>query len=410
MRVVHPSVYLKRQQRRRKSRLKHLAVVLIALVLGAYGFMAMSVEPVYSHATFAPSITRQAVNINWPETGSAALGYVGSDQVYLEGFNADQQRPSASTIKMLTALSLASKKPLIVHGGEMINFTEADVARQQTILEGDGSIFLVNAGETMTYRQAMEILLVTSANNIADKLAEYVYGSTAEYISQTNLYAQANGLNQTVVDDTSGLSDATMTSAVDLVKMAKLMIDNEDLREIVSMESVSYGGREAQSTNRLLGGEYIGIKTGYTELAGGCLVVAREVTVKNQEFILISVVMGQNRSAIFDISERLTTEFLAGFKETTIFSRGFSVGKYTAPWGDEAQVVSRESLHLVRYEGSNLVSTVELDNITEGKQHQQVGVIDAGGRKVEAELAEDLPQPSLIWRLEHALDYIGQKL
>lgn len=416
MRVVHPNVYLKQQQRgRRVRRIRTFIMVMLVLLATGYGFMAMSVKATFQPVPFDISIGAQRQQMEWPSTGSVALTYQGADVLPLNN-NGSVSVPSASTIKILTALIVLQKKPLeLGESGETITFIDEDVQNLQVISARGGAVYPITAGETMTYNDALQIMLMVSANNIADKLAVWAYGSSEAYLEAATVYASDNKLSSTKVSDASGLSSASLTSPNDLVRIASSFLGNPLLKSIVSQKTASLSnGKIIENTNMILGIDGItGVKTGFTDEAGACLVVSKDITVVNTKFTLISAVMGQpDRPTAYSETQRLLDKFKEQFSEVSLLTKDQKVAKFVAPWGAEADVVNRDDINLVRYVGESFNASFNIDPISYGKKHDQVGILNAntknGSKRVELELTEDLPAPPLSWRLKHAIDYFDQ--
>ena len=308
------------------------------------------------------------------------------------------------------------KKPIEkVTPGDSITFTEDDVTNLQAISARGGAVYPVTAGETMTYDDALRIMLMVSANNIADKLSVWAYGSQEAYIEAATVYASDNKLSSTKASDASGLSAASVTSPNDLVRLASNLLSNPLLKSIVSQKSaILSNGKTIENTNTILGTDGItGIKTGFTDEAGACLVVSKEISVVNTTFTLISAVMGQpDRPTAYSESQRLLDTFKEQFNEVSLLTKDQKVAKFVAPWGAETDVVNRDDINLVRYMGESFNASFNIDPITQGKKYDQVGILNAntknGSKRVELELTEDLPSPPLSWRLKHAIDYFDQ--
>lgn len=159
------------------------------------------------------------------------------------------------------------------------------------INESGAQLCGVKPGDTMTMDQALRILLVYSANDVAVMIAEAVGGSVQEFVDMMNEEANRLGATNTHFANPHGLSDPNhYTTAYDLYLIFNEAIKYEAVNEIIHMTSyqtVYYdkNGKEKsfdkQTTNLFLRGDYaspsdvtvIGGKTGTTSAAGHCLIL-----------------------------------------------------------------------------------------------------------------------------------------
>lgn len=196
------------------------------------------------------------------------------DQV-LASFEADTPREVASTTKMLTALVVLDEVPL----DDLVAISDtADAV-------GESEIGLVPGEEPWTVIDLLTAMLTRSANDAAVALAEHVGGSLSGFAELMNLKAAELGLENSQFRNPHGLDvPGHYSTARDLLTIALAGMDNATFAQLVQIESANMpddpegGARIATATNRLLT-EYpgaIGVKTGYTDLAGLTLVAASE--------------------------------------------------------------------------------------------------------------------------------------
>ncbi|MBP3736650.1 MAG: D-alanyl-D-alanine carboxypeptidase [Lachnospiraceae bacterium] len=147
------------------------------------------------------------------------------------------------------------------------------------------------AGDTMTLDQALRILLVYSANDVAIMIAENIGGSVEGFLSMMNAEASRIGATGTNFTNSSGLSDAEhYSTAYDMYLIFSEALKYDLFTEIINMPSYSTVYRDSsgnekkidvKSTNYYLRGEksapagitVIGGKTGTTTAAGHCLIL-----------------------------------------------------------------------------------------------------------------------------------------
>lgn len=205
----------------------------------------------------------------------------------------------------------------------------------------DGSSMYLKNGESFTVKQLLEGLLVHSSNDVAVVLANYVSGSVNEFCKLMNKDAKAIGAKNTNFDNPNGLPDAKhYTTAYDMALMSREAMSSEVFRNIVKTKSITFKPSEAYpyeryfvNTNKFLTsnekinykGQQIdinydvidGIKTGYTDDAGRCLLSSG---VKNN-MRLISSVFKSNGNDLYLDSRTLLDYGFDNFHSTTIVNK-----------------------------------------------------------------------------------------
>jgi len=205
---------------------------------------------------------------------SAILLCAENGSVFFEK-NADERLGPASTTKLMTALTVLS----------LVEDPDAAVTipREAVGIEGS-SIYLV-AGETLTVRELLWALLLSSANDAATALAIFSAGSVENFCVRMNALADEWGLQNTHFSNPHGLSaDDHYTTARDLVSIARRVLDDPLLSGIVATykKTIPMDGtpdaRLLVNHNRLLRTYEgaIGMKTGFTKATGRTLVSAAE--------------------------------------------------------------------------------------------------------------------------------------
>ncbi len=411
MRVVHPGLYLKSQERKKKGRSKRFgALFLLALIIGSYFYMVSRVRAEYEVSKiYRPKVTAQPVVFDWPATGSAAIGYLDTPNKAVASFNGKQVLPTASTIKLLTAVVVLSQKPLGPgEDGERIYFNNADVERTNAIIAVDGSYFPITNGMSMSYHQALEVMLIGSANNISEKLAILAFGGLEEYKKAANSYLASNSITNTNVDDTSGLSSATTSTAEDMMRISLLAMGIPVIREVVDTVKTDVNGINIVNTNKLLGaGDIDGIKTGYTLEAGGCLLLSKTVDGN----LLVAVVMGlPSREVAFAEGSRLLNVVADNFVRLVIVADGDLVAEMKSPWGTITKVEAQTSITAYKWKDETVLGEVDIKPQTEGLRGDKVGVVTYRSQAANLVLADDLPKPGLWWKMTHVLDAVRDLL
>ena len=228
--------------------------------------------------------------------------------VTLAGFNSDEGRPMASVTKLVTALVVRDHANL--DSRIRISQSAADV--------GEAEIGLV-AGEVWSVRDLLAAVMVRSGNDAAYALAEHVGGSIDGFSDLMNAKAAQLGLEDSQFMNPHGLDEeGHYTSAKDLAVIAAAVLEDEVLAQLARTGIVRFKpspegtDRIAVNTNKLLNSYpgVVGLKTGYTGLAGRVLVSAT----KMEGQTIIVVVMGSedhfaDTAAILDYLAQALTPY-----------------------------------------------------------------------------------------------------
>lgn len=224
-----------------------------------------------------------AVEIAEPEIAaeSVILYDVTHDRVLYEK-NADTKRYPASITKLMTALLVLENAGL----NEMVTYSETAVTK----LESGAVTLSLQAGDKVSVKDSLYGLMLKSANEVANGLAEHVGGSLSGFAEMMNAKAKALGCTGTNFVNPNGLNNTEhYTTARDMAKIAKAAFENEKLCEITSTTSYRFPATKAAAARTISMGHkmiyendsryYSGIvggKTGYTSLAGNTLVTCVE--------------------------------------------------------------------------------------------------------------------------------------
>jgi serine-type D-Ala-D-Ala carboxypeptidase (penicillin-binding protein 5/6) len=348
----------------------------------------------------------------WPAQGQAALGIVGDSTVSTHGHQTPA--PTASTAKLITALVVLQARPLqLGQSGPMITLSANDVAIYNGYVAQDGSLVKVQAGEQISEYQMLEAMLLPSANNMADSLAIWAFGSLENYSKAANQYLEDKGLTGTHVgSDASGFDPGTVSTAGDLVRIGKLVMQAPLLAQIVGQPAASgipMAGN-VKNVNFLLGtAGIIGIKTGNTDQAGGVYVSASQVKVNGRPVTIVTALMGSPTlfQALKD-SIPLIQSAQANFKTAVIIRPGTVAGSYRLPWGGSVSAVADRNLALSGWAGSDIPFTVSLRSIpADARAGRTVGSLTVKESAVNGRVSIPIilktapPEPSLSWRLTH---------
>ncbi len=230
----------------------------------------------------------------WPAYGQAAFIQTGQSQVHA-GPN-QHPAPIASVAKVMTAYLVLRDHPLrLGEEGPTISLTDADVADTDRRAGQDESVVPTAAGEQLTERQALQALLLPSANNIAAVLARWDAGSEGRFVARMNATARLLGMTHTRYTDPSGYDDATLSTAADQVRVVDRAMGLPVFASIVATPSATLPvAGIVRNTDTLLGyNGFVGVKTGSTAAAGGCFAFRVIRWVDGKWTTITGVVLGQ---------------------------------------------------------------------------------------------------------------------
>jgi D-alanyl-D-alanine carboxypeptidase (penicillin-binding protein 5/6) len=196
----------------------------------------------------------------------------------------------------MTAYLVLRDHPLrLDQDGPTITLTDADVADTDRRRRQQESVVPVVAGERLTERQALQALLLPSANNIAAVLARWDGGSTGRFVARMNAAARSLGMTRTHYTDPSGYDDATVSTASDQVRIVVRAMRVPVFASIVSTSSATLPVvGTVHNTNTLLGRNgFVGVKTGSDDAAGGCFAFRAVRWIDGRRTTITGVVLGQ---------------------------------------------------------------------------------------------------------------------
>jgi serine-type D-Ala-D-Ala carboxypeptidase (penicillin-binding protein 5/6) len=224
-----------------------------------------------------------------PSEGQTAVGLLGSR---LQTYGSQQPVPIGSVAKVMTAYLILRHHPL--HAGQdgpRLHVDTAAAADYQNRRSSGQSLLEVRDGDELTERQALEALLIPSANNIADLLASWDAGSVSAFVAGMNRTSRQLGLTNTHYADPSGFDPDTASTAVDQTRLAERAMRDSTFAGIVDEREVWLPrAGEVKNYNALLGHDgVVGIKTGSTDQAGGAVVFAA----RDGDRMIVGAVLGQ---------------------------------------------------------------------------------------------------------------------
>ncbi len=283
------------------------------------------------------------------ESTSAILVQEGTGRIMYEK-DADKKAYPASTTKVMTAmLAIENLDPAAT-------LTASETAVQ---IDRDGSNMGILAGEVLTVEQLLYGLLVHSANDAANVLAEAVSGDIPAFIDLMNKRAEELGMTGTHFMNAHGYHDPEhYTTARDMMKLVQKAMENDLFRTIVATptyeipptnryEEIRYLSSNNALLNPMKGHRYIyegaqGIKTGHTSDAGYCLTSYVNRKGVGYYCVTMNAPVNETGSYSFIDSIALYDYVFKGFAMQTVADTNEIVSTRDVKWakGDEHAILS----------------------------------------------------------------------
>jgi D-alanyl-D-alanine carboxypeptidase (penicillin-binding protein 5/6) len=390
---------------RRRTCALGAAAVLIAVV-GAAAVRAATVA--YPPILVRRLVPREKVlpgspaGLAWPTGGSAALA-TGSGQVLATSGSAGAV-PLASVTKVMTAYVVLEDDPLrIGQGGPILTITASEAASLPGRIAAGQSVVEVHAGSRLDEYQALQALLLPSADNIADALAVFDAGSLSAFVAEMNARAALLGMIHTRYADASGLDPATVSTPTDQLVLARAVMADPVFASIVDQRAAFIPGVGTVHNYDTLAdsGGFTGIKTGSTNSAGGCLLFSVSRIIAGHDLTFYGVVLGQRRgpyiAAALTAASELTDSLYASIRPRPALPAG-SPTLLLSRGGRRRILRSSAPLMIVGLPGA----TVKMTTTAPRLGRYEIGASAAGFSASAPEVAH-LGPPTLEWRLAHLL-------
>ncbi|AOP45330.1 serine hydrolase [Streptomyces lydicus] len=351
------------------------------------------------------------LSVPWPDQGQAAVSVVGVGSLGTSG--QAKPVPTASVAKVMTAYVLLRDHPL--KKGEKGQTITIDAQGEADSQKKDESRVPLKKDQQFNQYQMLQMLMIPSGNNVARQLARWDAGSEGAFVKKMNDAAKKLGMSKTTYTDPSGLDKATVSTAVDQLKLAEQVMKNDAFREVVRTENVQIAGlpEKIYNNNSLLttmAGQVAGIKTGSSTPAGGTFMWASYRTVGGKDQLILGVTMDQHTNSpdpnaqlglVLSNTEKVITAARGALVSDTVVKKGQVVGYVDDGLGGQTPVVATKDLSAVGWPG--MKATFAMSNGGKAVPHEAkagttVGVLTVGNgestQKVPVALKEDLVEPS----------------
>lgn len=390
----------------------YIVLLIIVALLAVQLLRPVPALAVQSTTSSTYTVPGSLASFPWPSVGQSALAVEGIGVVGHAG--ATRPQAIASLAKMMTAYLVLKAHPLATgQSGPSITVTAADVTLYQQDKANGDSVVPVTVGEVLSERQMLEALLLPSGDNIATMLGQWVAGSSGAFLTQMNATAKKLGMNHTYYADASGVSPATVSTAVDQTVLAERDMAIPVFRHIVAMPQVTLpvGGVQYNVNYDLGQSGIIGVKTGSTSQAGGCYVAAAYRQVGTHRLLVIATVLGQGGVQILqsalNAGKAMLNASTSVLTTTTVLAAGHQAARITSAWHPAVTAAVRHSVTFISWPGmvvhlkftaAALPKAVSAGTrigtltVSSGSQSQRLTVRATGA----------LPPPALKWRLTRA--------
>lgn len=403
MPVIDPRTYQHRTVAKKRHRWPIILLLAVALAGGVNYLRPLPSATIRFQAPALP--TAAATDLQWPTTGQAAVGAEGFGVLSTYG----QQTPiaTASIAKVITALCVLQKQPLDPgQSGPTYTIGPVDMNIYGGYIDKEGSLVPVALGETLTERQALEALMLPSANNIADSLANWVFKGQTNYAAYAQDYLAQHGITHTTIGtDASGFDPSTISTASDLVQIGLLALQNPTLMAIASEKTAILPvAGTVYNYNTVLGTNGItGLKTGNSQQNPGAFLFTAAANVNTQSVRTVGVVLGiPSLNQALQTASNLAGSIGGSFTNDIILPRQTVVGSARTAWGIQAKVVTDRAVGFLRWKATPLTERQTLHK-PQGLGAQTVGSMEVqagdNGMSTPIALSRPLSAPSFWWRL-----------
>ncbi|MCC3863319.1 D-alanyl-D-alanine carboxypeptidase [Terrisporobacter petrolearius] len=366
-------------------------------------FLSFLLAFLFSITTFSGpiSVFADSKDVSISSPNSVVLDYETGTVLYEK--NGNKKIYPASTTKIWTAYLVIKNVKDLDHSIEI----DKD-------LSVDGSSMYLQKGEIFTVRELLQGLLVHSSNDTAEVLAEYVSGSKEAFADLMNKEAKAIGAKNTHFNNPHGLPDKEhYTTAYDMALMARQAMSNDLIREIVSTKSLTFEKCDTPTSKRFITRTFFntnkfltstekieykgksvdikydiidGIKTGYTDDAGRCLLSS---AVKNDMRVISAVYKDAGTDVYADSRTLIDYAFNNYYNQTIINKADYTKSKRVL-FTEEKELLYEPEFNykIVLEKGSkaseNYNAKVNLDYDLPIKKGDKVGTLDVyNGKTLE---------------------------
>ncbi len=403
MRVVKIPVQAQPQVAEKKHShvLRNIVLLLCALLAVAIYQLQRPLPP--------PTTTLSINQIVPPGSSKLATPTYGQSALYIDGYGVvsttgvQQHVSTASIAKVITALCILERKPLKVgETGPKLVMGSNDYELYQQEIAQNGSLLPIYQGMELTQYNALQAIMIPSANNISNSLAIWAFGSLEAYSEFANNFVMRHGLvNTRIGSDASGYDPSTVSNATDLVRLGAIVAKNPVLMEIAGQKQANFPlSGTLYNYNTALGFAGInGLKTGNNDQNLGGLLMTGMTKVQEKPVLFSGSVLGASSLAesISD-SKRLAGSISSNFQTVPVVAANTKIGLAKTAWGEATTIVSKKAVVATRWADHPVnLSLAEPESTTSAGSL----VVSVNGKRTSAPVhfKDPIEGPSLWWRL-----------
>ncbi len=344
--------------------------------------------------------------VDFPAYGASGFGAIGYDGVLAQAGVTDPL-PIASISKIVSALVVLDAHPLALgESGPGVTMSALDEQFYVEQVAQDGIVAPVRTGLVVSQRNLLNLSLMASANNYAQSLAAWAFGSEAAYVEAARIWLDAKGLTGTTIADATGIMPGNVSTVFDLIEIARLAVEHPVIAEVVATAAVDVPEIGiVLNRNQLLGVDGVdGIKTGTLDEAGSCLLFSADRAIGSETVTIIGVVLGGPSHETINAAIRgILAQADAGFREVTLATAGDVFGAFETAWGDTASAVAETTTTALLWAGTPIDADITVEPVRLADAGTDVGQarFEVGQRIVTVELVLDstIDDPGPWWRL-----------
>ncbi|MFD5149021.1 serine hydrolase [Streptomyces sp. NPDC058401] len=382
-------------------------LVLLAVILAVVQLVRPLPKPTLKMTANASyTFEGGAPALPWPKEGQAYMAAAGLGPVGTFG----EQKPVAigSVAKAMTAYVILKDFPMKKgEKGQMIPVDKTAVEDGKKETEGESTVNNLKEGDKISQEDALNAIMIPSANNVARLLARWDGGQEA-FVKKMNDTAKELGMTNTTYTDPSGLDATTVSTAEDQVKLGLKIVEMPELIAITKKaEWVDPTGKKWRNYNDLVPfNGSLGIKTGSTTKAGGNLLFAAEKKVGKTNQLIVGAVLGQHGVPILGTAIAASKNIMLATQKmltaAPVVKKGSVVGYVDDGLGTRVPVVATADVDAIGW--PTLTIAVKLaDGATQlpqtAKAGSEIGMLTVGEGasqvKVPVALQSDLTAPGI---------------
>jgi D-alanyl-D-alanine carboxypeptidase (penicillin-binding protein 5/6) len=401
-------------EKRRSHRKWYLAPLLVVVAAAAVGGIQLSrglPDPVVRAVVLRSVQVSAALSpIPWPAQGQAAVAVPALGIVKASGL--ESSVPIASLTKIMTAYLVLRDHPIAPNAqGPVVRVTAADQNEAGMDESDDDTSVPVAQGEQLSERQLLDGLMVHSANNFADILARWDAGSTTAFVAKMNSEAAALEMAQTHYADANGISSASVSTAADQLRLTSLAVQLPTFAAVVDQPSVDLpvAGRLYNYVGVIGSKGIVGVKSGFTQAAMGCLVLAGDRDVDGHRVLVLAAVTGQGGPRPLDAAAEAALPMIdataANLHVVRVVAAHQQVASISVPWASHpVGVAVAKAMDALAWPGEVVRAAIKMRSVSDPTAKGTVlGSVTlwVGGERQSEQVRSvgELPSPTLGWRL-----------